>query len=137
MKTDSYSALEVHIYTCIRTCISIIYTCTCIYIYTCKSTHIHVRCYEDENCMILFFRYAALMAKNVFTVIPVQPAYCGHPGRHLLVPLLQVSAAHALLRFIMHTQRGVVPYLSSPAPFSHGRHMAINSDTRRALELVR
>ena len=49
----------------------------------------------------------------------------------------QLSAAFGLLRFVMHTQRSVVPYLTTPSHYSHKHHMAIDANTRRALELVR
>jgi DNA mismatch repair ATPase MutS len=50
---------------------------------------------------------------------------------------LEISAASALLHFVMHTQRSVIPFLSPPSRFSHHQHMAIDANTRRALEIVR
>ena len=52
------------------------------------------------------------------------------------VHFIQLSAAFALLQFVMFTQRSEVPHLSPPSEFSHHQHMAIDPNTRRALELV-
>lgn len=48
---------------------------------------------------------------------------------------LEMAAGAALLKFVSYTQRDVAPLVSQPSKFSHQTHMAIDSNTRRALEL--
>lgn len=50
---------------------------------------------------------------------------------------LEKAAGAALLKFVSYTQRHVAPLVSHPSKFSHGTHMAIDSNTRRALELTK
>ena len=49
---------------------------------------------------------------------------------------LEMAAGTALLKFVSYTQRDVAPLVSHPSKFSHQTHMAIDSNTRRALELT-
>ena len=50
---------------------------------------------------------------------------------------LEMDAGAALLKFVSYTQRDVAPLVSQPSKFSHLTHMAIDSNTRRALELTK
>lgn len=50
---------------------------------------------------------------------------------------LEMAAGAALLKFVSYTQRDVAPLVSQPSKFSHQTHMAIDSNTRRALELTK
>ena len=50
---------------------------------------------------------------------------------------LEMAAGAALLKFVSYTQRDVAPLVSQPSKFSHLTHMAIDSNTRRALELTK
>lgn len=50
---------------------------------------------------------------------------------------LEMEAGAALLKFVSYTQRDVAPLVSQPSKFSHQTHMAIDSNTRRALELTK
>lgn len=50
---------------------------------------------------------------------------------------LEVGAGTALLKFVSYTQRQVAPLVSQPSKFSHQTHMAIDSNTRRALEITK
>lgn len=49
---------------------------------------------------------------------------------------LEKAAGAALLKFVCYTQREVAPLVSQPSKFSKATHMAIDSNTRRALELT-
>lgn len=49
---------------------------------------------------------------------------------------LEKVAGAALLKFVSYTQREVAPLVSQPSKFSQATHMAIDSNTRRALELT-
>eukprot|EP00731_Ephydatia_muelleri_P018988 Em0011g1028a len=49
---------------------------------------------------------------------------------------LELSAACALLLFVKHTQRDIVPYFSVPVHFARHSHMAIDPGTRKALEMI-
>lgn len=51
--------------------------------------------------------------------------------------LLEMAAGAALLKFVSYTQRDIAPLVSQPSKFSHLTHMAIDSNTRRALELTK
>ena len=50
---------------------------------------------------------------------------------------LELIAGAALLRFVSYTQRDIAPLVSRPSRFSHQTHMAIDANTRRALELTK
>ena len=50
---------------------------------------------------------------------------------------LESSAAAGLLKFVSYTQRETAPLVSAPSKFSHQTHMAIDSNTRRSLELTK
>lgn len=50
---------------------------------------------------------------------------------------LEMAAGAALLKFVSYTQRDIAPLVSQPSKFSHLTHMAIDSNTRRALELTK
>lgn len=50
---------------------------------------------------------------------------------------LEMAAGSALMKFVSYTQRDVAPLVSQPSKFSHLTHMAIDSNTRRALELTK
>ena len=50
---------------------------------------------------------------------------------------LEMAAGVALMKFVSYTQRDVAPLVSQPSKFSHLSHMAIDSNTRRALELTK
>ena len=50
---------------------------------------------------------------------------------------LEMAAGAALLKFVSYTQRDVAPLVSQPSKFSHQTHMAIDSNTRRSLELTK
>ena len=50
---------------------------------------------------------------------------------------LELAAGSALLKFVSYTQRDVAPLLNQPSKFSQQTHMAIDSNTRRALELTK
>jgi len=50
---------------------------------------------------------------------------------------LEMAAGAALLKFVSYTQRDIAPLVSQPSKFSHLTHMAIDSNTRRALELAK
>lgn len=50
---------------------------------------------------------------------------------------LEMAAGAALLKFVSYTQRDVAPLVGHPSKFSHQTHMAIDSNTRRALEITR
>ena len=49
---------------------------------------------------------------------------------------LEMVAGAALLKFVSYTQRSVAPLVSQPSKFSPQTHMAIDSNTRRTLELT-
>ena len=50
---------------------------------------------------------------------------------------IEVSAATGLLQFVSYTQRDVAPLINSPSQFSKQTHMAIDPNTRQALELTK
>ena len=56
----------------------------------------------------------------------------------LLVCLPQQSAACVVLQYILHTQRDLISlHIKAPTQFTQESHMAIDTNTRRALELTR
>ena len=58
-----------------------------------------------------------------------------HNSLHL--SSLETSAVNGLLKFVSHTQRTTAPLVGKPSQFSQQTHMAIDSNTRRCLELTR
>lgn len=50
---------------------------------------------------------------------------------------LEMAAGYSLLKFVSYTQRDIAPLLNQPSKFSLQTHMAIDSNTRRALELTK
>lgn len=79
--------------------------------------------------------YSALEVRKVVAIM----ASVLYPSFHFSLPpsTLQLSAAYGLLHFVMHTQRSILPYMATPSQYSRHHHMAIDANTRRALELVR
>ncbi|XP_065834840.1 DNA mismatch repair protein MutS-like isoform X2 [Oscarella lobularis] len=50
---------------------------------------------------------------------------------------LEAKAASALIQYVEYTQKSRAPILNAPSQFSSQEHMAIDPNTRRALELTR
>ncbi|XP_048588429.1 DNA mismatch repair protein MutS isoform X2 [Nematostella vectensis] len=49
---------------------------------------------------------------------------------------IELCAGVALLNFLSYTQKDVTPILNKPSQYNHQTHMAIDSNTRRSLELT-
>lgn len=49
----------------------------------------------------------------------------------------QKMAGSGLLNFIVHTQKHIVPHLSNPVRYHRNRHLSIDANTRRALEIIK
>ena len=51
--------------------------------------------------------------------------------------ILQKTAGSGLLNFILHTQKDIVPHLCNPVRYQRNRHLSIDANTRRALEIIK
>ena len=46
-------------------------------------------------------------------------------------------AGVGLLHFIVHTQKDIVPHLCKPVRYQRDRHLSIDANTRRSLEIIK